>query len=177
MFVGLYGSGKTTTIAKLAFYYSKRGYKCCMLGLDVHRPAAIAQLEQISKQAGIPCLVDKEEKDVNEIYKKYENSLKEYDIILMDTAGRDALSKDLIEEIESLGELSKPNERLLVISADIGQAAQKQAEQFHKSCHITGVIATKMDGTAKAGGALTACSVTDAPIKFIGIGEKIEDCF
>ena len=81
----------------------------------------------------------------------------------------------MIEEIEQVNKTIQPNERLLVISADIGQAAQSQAEQFHKSCNITGVIATKMDGTAKAGGALSACAVTDAPIKFIGVGEKLDD--
>ena len=85
------------------------------------------------------------------------------------------MSKGLIEEIESLNKGIQPEERILVISADIGQAAQKQAQQFHDSCNITGVIATKMDGTAKAGGALTACAATKAPIKFIGIGEKIND--
>ena len=175
MLVGLFGSGKTTTAGKLARFFTKRGYKVCLMGLDVHRPAAIAQLEQIGKQSSVAVLVDKAEKNVDKIYSKFKDEIKNYDIVIMDTAGRDALSKDLIEEIESLGEISKPEERLLVISADIGQAAQKQAEQFHESCHITGVIATKMDGTAKAGGALTACSVTDAPIKFIGIGEKIED--
>ncbi|MDP7115924.1 MAG: signal recognition particle protein Srp19, partial [Candidatus Woesearchaeota archaeon] len=91
------------------------------------------------------------------------------------TAGRDALSDDLIKEIEDITNYTKPDEKLLVISADVGQAAQAQAEQFHKSCKITGVITTRMDGTAKAGGALTACAVTGAPIKFIGVGEKLSD--
>jgi len=175
MFLGLFGSGKTTTIGKLAFYYSKRGYKVCTLGLDVHRPAAPEQLEQVSKQANVQCFVDKKEKNPLKIYNKFKDELKKYDIVLIDTSGRDALSKDLIEEIEELNEEIKPEERILVISGDIGQAAQKQAEQFHKSCSITGIIATKLDGTAKAGGALTSCAVTKAPIKFIGVGEKIDD--
>jgi len=103
------------------------------------------------------------------------NELENFDIVIVDTAGRDALSKVLIKEIEELNEEIKPNENFLVFSADIGQAAQKQAEQFHKSCKVTGVIITKMDGTAKGGGALTACSVSKAPIVFIGVGEKIDD--
>lgn len=175
MMIGLFGSGKTTTIGKLANYYSKRGYKVAALGLDVHRPAAPEQLEQICKQVKIHCFVDKKEKDPVKIYRQFEPELKKFNIVFIDTAGRDALSKDLIKEIETLSKEIKPDERLLVISADIGQAAQKQAQQFHESCNITGVIATKMDGTAKAGGALTACAATKAPIKFIGVGEKIND--
>ncbi|MBR9699768.1 signal recognition particle protein [Candidatus Woesearchaeota archaeon] len=175
MLVGLFGSGKTTTAGKLAKFFMKRGLKVCMMGLDIHRPAAITQLEQIAKQVNVPALVNNDLKDVVKIYDSFKEDIKKYDVVIMDTAGRDALSKDLIEEIESLGKHSKPQERLLVISADIGQAAQKQAQQFHDSCQITGVIATKMDGTAKAGGALSACAVTHSPIKFIGVGEKIDD--
>ncbi len=175
MMVGLFGSGKTTTIGKLANHYKKRGYKVATLGLDVHRPAAPEQLKQISESLDIPVFIEKGEKDPIKIYKKYEKEFSKYDILLIDTAGRDALSKDLIEEIELLNRTIKPDERLLVISADIGQAAQKQALQFHESCQITGVVITKMDGTAKGGGALSACAVTHAPIKFIGVGEKIDD--
>jgi signal recognition particle subunit SRP54 len=175
MLVGLFGSGKTTTAGKLSKFFTKRGYKVCLLGLDIHRPAAITQLEQIAKQINVPVFADSKTKDVIKIYKKFEKQLNEFDIIIIDTAGRDALSKDLIEEIESINKKIQPDERVLVISADIGQTAQKQAEQFHESCNITGVIATKMDGTAKAGGALSACAVTKAPIKFIGIGEKTDD--
>lgn len=175
MLVGLFGSGKTTTTGKLAKYYLKRGYKVAVLGLDVHRPAAMSQLEQIAEIAKVPAFIDKEEKDPVKIYLKYKKDLDKFDIVIIDTAGRDALSDDLIEEIESVTDVIKPDERILVISADIGQAAQKQAQQFHDSVNITGVITTKMDGTAKAGGALSACAVTDAPIKFIGVGEKIDD--
>jgi signal recognition particle subunit SRP54 len=175
MLVGLFGSGKTTTAGKLAKFFMKRGKRVALVGLDVHRPAAITQLEQIAKQVNAPVFVNKDTKDVIKIYDEFEDELKQYDIVIIDTAGRDALSKDLIEEIESLSKRIKPEERLLVISADIGQAAQKQAQQFHDSCNITGVIATKMDGTAKAGGALSACAVTEAPIKFIGVGEKQDD--
>ncbi len=175
MLVGLYGSGKTTTIGKLAKYYKKRGLKVASLGLDVYRPAAPEQLEQVSKQVEIPCFIKKGEKNPEKIFKLYEKQLQEFDLVLIDTAGRDALSQDLIKEIQTLNEIIKPDERLLVISADIGQAAQKQAQTFHEACNISGVIVTKMDGTAKAGGALTACAATQAQIKFIGLGEKPDD--
>lgn len=175
MMVGLYGSGKTTSIAKIGHYYAKRGYKVAFLGLDVHRPAAPEQLKQLAERVRVDCYIDPKEKDPLKIYKKFENDLNKYDILIVDTAGRDALSVDLIKEIENVNSLIKPDERLLVLSADIGQAAMAQAEQFHKSCGITGVVVTKLDGTARGGGALSACAATKAPIKFIGVGEKIDD--
>lgn len=175
MLVGLFGSGKTTTAAKLAKWFEKRGYKVATLGLDTHRLAAKEQLLQISNQAGIQCFTDIEERNPVKLYKKFEKHISKYDIIIIDTAGRDALSEELITELKTLNRTIKPQERLLVISADIGQAAQTQAEQFHKTCNITGVIATKMDGTARGGGALSACAATGAPIKYIGVGEKIAD--
>jgi signal recognition particle subunit SRP54 len=175
MLVGLFGSGKTTTTGKLAKYYMKRGKKVAVVGLDIHRPAAMDQLKQIAEDIGVNYYIDKKQKNAVKIWETFKPELNKYDLIIADTAGRDALSEDLIEEIENVKKALDPNESLLVISADIGQAAQKQAEQFHKSCDITGVITTKMDGTAKAGGALTACAVTQAPIKFIGLGEKLDD--
>jgi len=175
MLVGLFGSGKTTTAGKLATYFSKRGHKVALIGLDTHRPAAMDQIEQIAKQVKVQCFLNKKEKDPLKVWNEFKNEYKKYDVLIIDTSGRDALSKDLIEEIELLNNQIKPNENLLVISADIGQAAQKQAEQFNKSCKISGVIVSKMDGTAKGGGALTACAATKAPIKFIGVGEKIDD--
>jgi len=175
MFVGLFGSGKTTTIGKLARYYAKKGYKVATVGLDVHRPAAPEQLEQISKKANVQCFIDKKEKDPLKIWNKFKDAVKKFDILLIDTAGRDALSKDLIKELENLHKHIKPQETLLVISADIGQAAKNQAEAFHKVGAITGIVITKMDSSAKAGGALTACAATGAKVKFIGTGEKLED--
>ena len=166
MMVGLFGSGKTTQCGKLAKYYVKRGYKVGLLGLDVWRPAAADQLSQLAKQVGVDVFVDRKEKDPIKIYDQYKELYKDYDILLIDTAGRDALSEELIEEIEKISKKVKAHERLLVLSADIGQTAQKQAEQFHKSCNVTGIIATKLDGTAKGGGALVATAATDAKILF-----------
>lgn len=175
MMVGLFGSGKTTSISKLAKYYSNRGKKVAVVGLDVHRPAAPEQLEQLAKKINVTCFINKNQTDALEVYKQFEKEYKDYDLLIIDTAGRDALSFDLIKEIEGLHKHIQPDETLLVISADIGQAAQKQAEQFHKSCNVTGVFITKLDGTAKAGGALSACAITGAKVKFIGIGEKEDD--
>ncbi len=175
MMVGLYGSGKTTTIAKLAKYYQKRGHKVAVVGLDVHRPAAPLQLQQLADQLKIPSFVEPKEKNALKIWEKYQDRYKDFDILLVDTAGRDALDAALIEEIEAVNKAVQADERLLVLSADIGQAAKKQAQQFHDSCDVTGVIVTKLDGTAKGGGSLSACAATQAPIKFIGVGEKMED--
>lgn len=175
MLVGLFGNGKTTCAGKLGMYYSKRGYKTALVGLDVHRPAAMDQIEQASKAIKAPVFLDKKEKDPIKIWNSVKKDALKNDIVIVDTAGRDALSKDLIKEIEKLTKEIEPDEVLLVIGADVGQAAQSQAQQFHDSCGVTGIIATKMDGTAKAGGALTACAVTDAPIKFLGVGEKPSD--
>src|SRR3989344_1919593 len=128
MMVGLFGSGKTTSIAKIAKYYAKRGHKVCAIGLDVYRPAAMDQLEQVCKAINVPVFIDKKEKNPIKIYKNFEKELNNFDIIIIDTSGRDALSKDLIKEIEDLNKTIKPNENLLIISADIGQAAESQAK-------------------------------------------------
>ena len=109
------------------------------------------------------------------IYRKFENELKKFDVVIIDTAGRDALSGELIKELDHLNKAVNAEEKLLVISADMGQAAEKQAKAFHESCGITGVIITKLEGTAKGGGALVACSVTGSPVKFVGTGEKVDD--
>ncbi|MEM0476077.1 MAG: signal recognition particle receptor subunit alpha [Candidatus Aenigmatarchaeota archaeon] len=169
MLVGLYGSGKTTTAAKLAYYFQKRGLKPLLVSLDFHRPAAIDQLKQLAESIHVDFFVDKDQ------YETAKKSLefKKYDIIIYDTAGRDVLNKELANELKQLAEIIKPEEILLVIPAEIGKIAKKQAEEFHKLVGITGVIVTKVDSTAKAGGALNACSVTNAKVKFITFGEKI----
>ncbi|MBU2577004.1 MAG: signal recognition particle receptor subunit alpha [Nanoarchaeota archaeon] len=165
----------TTTIAKLGFYYAKRGRKVALLGLDTQRPAAMDQLEQMAKKAKLPVFIDKKEKDPIKIIKQYAKELKKYDLVLIDTAGRDGLNKELIKEIEKLDKTLKPDYRILVMPADIGQAAKTQAEEFQKALSVDGVIITRMDGTSKAGGALTACAETKAQVFFIGIGEQIHE--
>jgi len=175
MLLGLYGAGKTTQAAKLAFYYSKRGFKTCLLGLDVHRPAAPEQLEQMAAKANVQAFIDKEEKNVLAIYEKYKEKIKKFDLCIIDTAGRDVLSNDLIEEIKIIYDEIKPNETFLVVPADIGKAAKEQAQGFKNACKVTGVIITRIDGTAKGGGALVSCAETNAPVYFIGTGEKLAD--
>jgi signal recognition particle subunit SRP54 len=175
LLMGLYGAGKTTSISKIGFYFAKRGKRVCALGLDTQRPAAMDQLEQMCDKAKIKSFIDKKEKDPLKIYKKYEKELDKYDLILIDTAGRDGLNKELIKEIKEIEKKVKPDYRILIMPADIGQAAKTQAQEFQKACSIDGVIITRMDGTAKAGGSLTACAETNAPIFFIGTGEKIHE--
>ena len=175
MLVGLFGSGKTTTIGKLAKFYKKRGLKVVVMQTDTWRPAAYDQLEQIAQQVGVDFLGIKKEKDPLSIYLAFEKKLPEYDVVLIDTAGRDALSDELIQELNQLNAAVQADQRVLVISGDIGQAAQKQAQAFHDTCKVSGVIVTKLEGTAKGGGALSACAVTQAPILFIGVGEKMDD--
>ncbi|MEM5794481.1 MAG: signal recognition particle receptor subunit alpha [Candidatus Aenigmatarchaeota archaeon] len=174
MVVGLFGSGKTTSIVKIAKYFQKQGLKPALVALDYHRPAAVEQLLQLGKQINIPVYFD-EGKDPYKCAKNALEKFKNYDTIIFDTAGRDALDKELAEELKKLGEIIKPDEVLLTIPADIGKIAGPQASEFNKLVGISGVIVTKMDGTAKGGGALTSCFATGAKVKFIGIGEKIED--
>lgn len=175
MLVGLLGSGKTTTATKLANYYLKRGHKVATLGLDTYRPAATDQLLYLSEQIKIPCYIDKSKKDPLEVYKKFEKEMLKYDLVVIDTAGRHALDTELIKEIERLNVLINPDENLLVLGAEVGQAAFEQASAFNKSCKISGIIVTKLDGTARGGGALSASAATGAKIKFIGVGEKSDD--
>lgn len=175
LFVGLYGAGKTTTIGKLAAYYAKRGRKVCAIGLDVHRPAASEQLKQVCDNAKVECFISPNDKNALKIWKNFEDKLKKYDLVLVDTAGRDALDDFLIDEIKKIFKTVNATETFLVLQADIGQTAKRQAEVFRDSAGVSGVIITRMDSTAKAGGALTACAKVGAPVVFIGTGEKTID--
>ncbi len=174
LLVGLYGSGKTSTAAKLARFYQKKGLKPCLIACDTVRPAAYEQLQQLAKKIDVPFYGEKGEKDSGKVLK---NALKHVhgDVIIVDSSGRNALEKDLVAEIKNLNNILKPDEKILVIPSDIGQAAKDQARAFHEALGISDVIVTKLDATAKGGGALTACNLTGAKVKFITIGETPED--
>lgn len=174
MFVGLYGSGKTTSIGKLAKFYQKRGLKPALIGCDVHRPAAMDQLQQLASQIHVPFYAPKDIKDPIKIAEQGISKMKKYDVLIFDASGRSSLDKELAKELKDLAEYVKPNEVLLTVPADLGQAAGEQAEGFKKLVGITGIFLTKIDGTARGGGAITSCAITGAPIKFLGTGEKID---
>lgn len=175
LLVGLYGQGKTTTAGKLGLYFKNRSKKVALISTDTWRPAAYDQLKQTGDRIGISVYGDPTIKDPNKIFSKFEKELKNYDIVIVDSAGRDSLNEELITEISSLNKIVKPTDTFMVLGADVGQNAQKQAHAFKQNLEITGVIITKMDGTGKGGGALSACSVVEAPVRFIGVGEKADD--
>jgi signal recognition particle subunit SRP54 len=174
MLVGLFGNGKTTLAGKLGNYFKKRGKKIALLSTDTWRPAAFEQLKQLGKSVNVPVYGKPELGDPVKIYNEFKKELKAFDIVIVDTAGRDALNEELIEELNEINSTVNADETLLVLNADIGQSAQKQAQAFHDTCNVTGIVITKLDGTARGGGALVACAVTGTPIKFIGVGEKID---
>ncbi|MCD6434238.1 MAG: signal recognition particle protein [Candidatus Diapherotrites archaeon] len=175
LLVGLFGSGKTTTAAKLGKWYSKRGLKVALIAADTFRPAAFEQLKQLAEKAKLGFFGIKGEKNAAKVVEKALKELNNYDLLIVDSAGRNALNKEMIEEIKGIERKLKPDNIWLVISADIGQVARKQAKAFKEAVNINGVIITKMDGSAKGGGALAACHETNAKVYFIGVGEKLDD--
>jgi signal recognition particle subunit SRP54 len=175
LMAGLQGSGKTTTTGKLCRYFQRKGLKVGAIGADNFRPGAYAQLETLCKKINVPSYGDPAEKDAVKIVKDGLAALKEMDVIIVDTAGRHALEDDLIDEIMQVNDYLKPDHRWLVIDAALGQAARDQAKRFHAAIGIDGVIVTKMDGTAKGGGAMSAVAETESGIVFIGNGETIND--
>ncbi len=175
MFVGLQGSGKTTTIAKLAKYLQKKGFNPAVVSTDTWRPAAFEQLRQLVENMNVPLYGDPQNNDALDLAR---NGLKEFrkqDVIIFDTAGRHKEEKGLLEEMEQLSNIIEPNEVMLVIDGTIGQQAREQAQAFNKATDVGSIIITKLDGSAKGGGALSAVSEIGAPIKFIGTGERIDD--
>jgi signal recognition particle subunit SRP54 len=177
LIVGLNGSGKTTTCAKLAKYLSKKGQKPLLVACDTRRPAAIQQLKSLGKQHDLPVFAIDDEIDPLNVCKK---SLIEAEQlgsrpIIFDTAGRQHIDEELMEELRQLTEIVNPEEILLVADAMTGQDAVKIAENFHKTIELTGIILSKMDGDARGGAAISLRSVTGMPIRFIGTGEKISD--
>ncbi len=174
LLLGLYGSGKTTSAAKLGYFYKSRGLTVALVSCDTDRPAAFEQLEQNAKKAGVKFYGIKGEKDPVKILNTLLPNIKE-DVIIVDSAGRSALDEQLTKQLKAIESTLNPDEKFLVISADIGQIAKKQAEAFNESVGITGVIITKMDGSGKGGGALSAIAASNSRACFIGVGEKHND--
>jgi signal recognition particle subunit SRP54 len=171
---GLFGSGKTTTAGKLAYYYKSKGLSVGLVGADVDRPAAQEQLGQIAEKINVHYYTIKGEKSAAAIVQDALSKSKE-DVIIVDSAGRSAFDDELVRELQAISGALNPDEAYLVISGDIGQVAGKQAEEFNRAVKLSGVIATKMDGSGKGGGALSAVAATGTKIAFIGVGEKTED--
>ncbi|HUR57423.1 MAG TPA: signal recognition particle protein [Opitutaceae bacterium] len=177
LMVGLHGSGKTTSTAKLGKLLKKRGYRPFVVGCDIYRPAAIDQLEILAKQEELGFYADRVSKDVPAIGAKALEAAREAtaDAILFDTAGRLQIDADLIEEVKKLRAKIQPDEVILVADGALGQEAVNVAKAFHEALQLTGLILTKLDGDTRGGAALSIKSVTGVPIKFIGVGEKTAD--
>ncbi|HEV8361515.1 MAG TPA: signal recognition particle protein Srp54 [Candidatus Thermoplasmatota archaeon] len=179
LMVGLYGQGKTTTTGKLAKWYSKKGLKVGLIAADVHRPAAYQQLQQLSQQVKVPFFGDPDAKagDAERVVKQglVELRKQKCDMIIVDTSGRHRLEDDLVQEVKDVAAAVQADEKFLVIDATVGQQAGPQAKAFHEAVGLTGVVLTKIDGSAKGGGALSAVAETGAPVVFVGTGEHIEE--
>jgi len=175
MLVGIQGSGKTTHAAKLARYFQKRGLKVGLICADTYRPGAYNQLQQLSTRTNTPFFGDLKAKDPVKVVREGLKLFSDKDLIIVDTAGRHKEEKDLIKEMKDLEKNLHPDEVIMVIDGTIGQQALAQAKTFHEATPIGAIIITKLDGSSRGGGALSAVAATGAPIKFIGTGEKIED--
>ena len=176
MMVGLQGSGKTTHSGKLVYKLKKENRNPMLAALDIYRPAAIDQLKVVGKNAGV-FVFEEGKKDPVEIAKNAKDyaRINNYDTVILDTAGRLQIDTDLMDELKKIKEVSKPDEILLVVDAMTGQEAVNVAKTFDEYLDITGVILTKLDGDARGGAALSIREVVGKPIKFVGVGEKLED--
>lgn len=177
MMVGLHGAGKTTSSGKLARLLQKQGRQPLLVAADVYRPAAMDQLETLGKQLDVPVFLEKGQTDVLKIARDAIEFAKTNgrDTLIFDTAGRLQIDEVLVQELVHLRDLIKPAEILLVLDAATGQEAVNVATHFDQSLNITGSILTKLDGDARGGAALSLKSVTGKPIKFSGVGEKLDD--
>jgi len=177
MLVGIQGTGKTTAAVKLSRYYQKRGMRPAIVCADTYRPVAYDQLKQLADKVNVPVYGEPTSKNV---LKTVKNGMKSFadlkhDLIIVDTAGRHKDEHELMSEMRGLADQIKPDEIILAIDASIGQAAMSQATAFNETTKIGSIFVTKLDGTAKGGGALSAVAATNSKIKFIGTGEKIDD--
>jgi signal recognition particle subunit SRP54 len=175
MMIGLQGSGKTTTTSKLARYFQRKGLKPGVVCADTFRPGAYQQLKTLCTKLNVAFYGEEGNPDAVGIVERGLNELQKNDVLIVDTAGRHSLESDLITEMEEIHAVAKPDYKLLVLDGAIGQQASEQARAFNDSIGISGVVISKLDGTAKGGGALTAVSETNSSIAFIGIGETPED--
>jgi signal recognition particle subunit SRP54 len=175
MLVGIQGSGKTTNGAKLARYFQKRGLKPALICADTFRPGAYAQLLQLANRINVPIYGDAKAKDSLKVAREGLSQFADKDIVIIDTSGRHKEERELIKEMKMLENSIKPDEVMLVIDGTIGQQAMAQARAFNEATPIGSILVTKLDGSARGGGALSAVAATGAPIKFIGTGEKLED--
>jgi signal recognition particle subunit SRP54 len=175
MLIGIQGSGKTTTAGKLARYYQKRGFKTGLITCDTFRPGAYNQLKQLAEQIKIDFYGEEESKDSVSVAKHGVERFKSYEVVILDTSGRHKEERSLIEEMQQIAVAVKPQEIVLVLDGTIGQQASAQAQAFKDATQVGSIIVSKLDGTARGGGALSSVAATGAPIKFIGTGERIED--
>lgn len=177
LMLGIQGSGKTTCTVKIARWLTRHGYKVAIIGADTWRPGALTQLKMNSIKIKVEVYGEEENKDPISIVKnglEYYKS-QDYDVIVIDTAGRHKEESGLLEEMNEINKVTNPDLVLLVIDGTMGQQAYNQAKVFHETAPIGGIVITKLDGTAKGGGALAASAVTGAKIFFIGTGERIDD--
>jgi signal recognition particle subunit SRP54 len=175
MLVGIQGSGKTTNGAKIARYFQKRGVKPALICADTFRPGAYAQLQQLANRINVPIYGNPAAKDPFKVVNEGLKQFTDKDIVIVDTSGRHKEEQELIKEMKMLEKSIKPDEVMLVIDGTIGQQALAQAKAFNEATPIGSILVTKLDGSARGGGALSAVAATGAPIKFIGTGEKVED--
>ena len=177
LLIGLQGSGKTTTAAKLANYLKKQGKKVLLTSADVYRPAAMLQLKKLGDQIGVPVFLEENEKDAVKIAEDALRKAKEegYEILIVDTAGRLHIDEEMLEEARRIKEKVVPDETLFVVDAMTGQESVNIAKAFNERVGMNGIILTKMDSDARGGVALSVKGVTGKPIKFAGVGEKIDD--
>ena len=177
LMLGIQGSGKTTVTSKLAKFLTKQGYRVAVIGADTFRPGALTQLKTMCEKSDVEVYGENSNENPSEIVK---NGLKHFqktnlDIILIDTAGRHKQEKDLLDEMKQINKTADPDLALLVIDGTIGQQCFAQAEAFHKTVPVGGIIITKLDSSAKGGGALAASAATGAQVMYIGTGERVDD--
>lgn len=176
MLVGLQGSGKTTTAGKLGLYLSKMGKRPLLVAADIYRPAAIKQLHVVGEKVKVPVFSMGEKNPVDIAKASIEHAFRHgNDVVIIDTAGRLHIDEELMEELQNIKRVVNPCEILLVVDSMTGQDAVNVAETFHSKLELTGLILTKLDGDSRGGAALSIKAVTGCPIKFIGMGEKLED--